>query len=92
MRPWTIDEQNSQVREQGLRLERIRASPRWAGEGFRNLHPIQPGLRRPGFVEVLSGVQPNEQIVTRGSEALEDGTPVEFADAPPPTPDVPTGG
>jgi L-ascorbate metabolism protein UlaG (beta-lactamase superfamily) len=27
------------------RLERIRASPRWAGETFRNLHPILPGLR-----------------------------------------------
>lgn len=32
-------------RAQGARLERMRASPRWAGEGFRNLHPIAPGLR-----------------------------------------------
>jgi L-ascorbate metabolism protein UlaG (beta-lactamase superfamily) len=31
----------------GLRLERMRASPRWVGEGFRNLHPILPGLRDP---------------------------------------------
>src|SRR5215467_9054753 len=31
----------------GLRLERMRASPRWSGEGFRNLHPITPGLRDP---------------------------------------------
>src|SRR5688572_25153501 len=31
----------------GARLERIRASPRWAGERFRNLHPIMPGLRDP---------------------------------------------
>ena len=30
---------------EGARLERMRASPRWAGEGFRNLHPIAPGLR-----------------------------------------------
>ena len=29
----------------GTRLERIQASPRWAGEQFRNLHPILPGLR-----------------------------------------------
>jgi len=29
----------------GARLERMRASPRWAGEGFRNVHPILPGLR-----------------------------------------------
>ena len=25
----------------------MKASPRWAGEGFRNLHPILPGLRDP---------------------------------------------
>jgi L-ascorbate metabolism protein UlaG (beta-lactamase superfamily) len=29
----------------GARLERMKASPRWAGEGFRNVHPILPGLR-----------------------------------------------
>jgi L-ascorbate metabolism protein UlaG (beta-lactamase superfamily) len=32
---------------QGARLERMRASPRWTGEGFRNRHPILPGLRDP---------------------------------------------
>ena len=31
----------------GARLERIRSSPRWDGERFRNLHPIMPGLRDP---------------------------------------------
>jgi L-ascorbate metabolism protein UlaG (beta-lactamase superfamily) len=31
----------------GARLERIRASPRFDGERFRNLHPIAPGLRDP---------------------------------------------
>jgi L-ascorbate metabolism protein UlaG (beta-lactamase superfamily) len=25
----------------------MKASPRWAGEGFRNVHPIMPGLRDP---------------------------------------------
>ena len=35
-------------RAEGARLERLRASPRWAGDGFRNLHPILPGLRDPG--------------------------------------------
>jgi L-ascorbate metabolism protein UlaG (beta-lactamase superfamily) len=34
-------------RSDGARLERIKASPRWAGEQFRNLHPIIPGLRDP---------------------------------------------
>jgi L-ascorbate metabolism protein UlaG (beta-lactamase superfamily) len=32
---------------QGARLERIKASPLWAGERFRNLHPIIAGLRDP---------------------------------------------
>jgi L-ascorbate metabolism protein UlaG (beta-lactamase superfamily) len=31
----------------GARLERMRASPRWAAEGFHNVHPILPGLRDP---------------------------------------------
>jgi len=29
----------------GLRLERMQGSKLWAGESFRNIHPIQPGLR-----------------------------------------------
>ena len=45
---------------QGLRLERMKTSPRWAGEGFRNLHPVLPGLRdpdapRPSLSEFLCG-------------------------------------
>ena len=35
------------ARASGERLERMRASPLWAGEGFRNKAPIQPGLRDP---------------------------------------------
>jgi len=31
----------------GARLERMRASPLWAGDGFLNTHPILPGLRDP---------------------------------------------
>src|SRR5271165_308888 len=33
---------------QGARLERIKASPLWTGDRFRNLHPVIPGLRDPG--------------------------------------------
>jgi L-ascorbate metabolism protein UlaG (beta-lactamase superfamily) len=44
----------------GLRLERIRASLLWAGEAFRNIHPVLPGLRdagvpRPTLSEFLCG-------------------------------------
>jgi L-ascorbate metabolism protein UlaG (beta-lactamase superfamily) len=31
----------------GLRLERMKASPLWGGEGFRNVHPVLPKLRNP---------------------------------------------
>ena len=31
----------------GLRLERMQASRLWAGDGFRNIHPILPRLRNP---------------------------------------------
>ena len=34
-------------RADGLRLERMKSSRLWAGEGFRNKHPIPPGLRDP---------------------------------------------
>jgi L-ascorbate metabolism protein UlaG (beta-lactamase superfamily) len=34
-------------RSAGARLERMKASPRWAGDGFRNVQPIMPGLRDP---------------------------------------------
>jgi L-ascorbate metabolism protein UlaG (beta-lactamase superfamily) len=45
---------------EGTRLERIQASPRWAGEGFLNQHPILPGLRdanapMPSLREFLCG-------------------------------------
>ena len=32
---------------EGKRLERIKASPRWTGESFQNIHPVMPGLRDP---------------------------------------------
>jgi L-ascorbate metabolism protein UlaG (beta-lactamase superfamily) len=35
-------------RAEGLRLERMKASARWLGEGFRNVFPVAPGLRDPG--------------------------------------------
>jgi L-ascorbate metabolism protein UlaG (beta-lactamase superfamily) len=34
-------------RPDGLRLERMMASPLWAGERFGNMHPVIPGLRDP---------------------------------------------
>jgi L-ascorbate metabolism protein UlaG (beta-lactamase superfamily) len=47
-------------RPDGLRLERMRASLLWSGQGFRNQHPIAPGLRdtsapRPTLSDFLRG-------------------------------------
>lgn len=47
-------------RSEGARLERMKASPAWAGHGFRNVHPILPGLRHsnvpmPKLSEFLCG-------------------------------------
>src|SRR5579872_7205443 len=35
------------ARAEGARLERMKASPLWMGDRFRNMHPILPGLRDP---------------------------------------------
>lgn len=45
-------------RAAGLRLERMRASALWDGGGFRNIHPVLPGLRdtsvpRPSLSDFL---------------------------------------
>ncbi len=47
-------------RADGLRLERMRSSRLWAGDGFRNMHPVLPGLRDvnarpPSVSEFLCG-------------------------------------
>lgn len=47
-------------RPDGLRLERMQSSPLWAGDGFRNVHPVLPGLRDataqpPSLSEFLCG-------------------------------------
>lgn len=38
--------------------------------------PLDLGQREPGWVEVLKGLQPGDVVVTKGAEALEDGTPL----------------
>jgi L-ascorbate metabolism protein UlaG (beta-lactamase superfamily) len=51
------------AKPRGLRLERMMASPRWSGEGFRNAQPILPSLRdatveRPTLGDFLRGGPP----------------------------------
>ena len=70
-------------RAEGLRLERIKASPRWAGDRFVNLHPIAPGLRdrnvpMPTLTEFLCG---GERRVPRGP--LPSMNPLDVWSRPP---------
>jgi L-ascorbate metabolism protein UlaG (beta-lactamase superfamily) len=65
-------------RPDGLRLERMKDSPRWGGEGFLNVHPIPPGLRdtsapRPTLSDFLCG---GERRVPRGPLPSEDPLPL----------------
>jgi L-ascorbate metabolism protein UlaG (beta-lactamase superfamily) len=56
------------ARASGLRLERMRSSRQWTEGGFRNVHPVLPGLRdpdarMPSIPEFLCG---GERRVPRG--------------------------
>lgn len=56
------------TRAAGARLERMKASPLWAGDRFQNLHPILPNLRdaavpMPSLKDFLCG---GERRVPRG--------------------------
>jgi RND family efflux transporter MFP subunit len=43
-----------------------------------HVRPIQLGLRTgTGIVEILSGLEPGQTVVTEGSDRLDDGIPVE---------------
>src|SRR6478609_909770 len=42
------------ARASGLRLERIKASPRFDGSTFRNTHPAAPGLKPGTVIPTLS--------------------------------------
>lgn len=48
--------------------------PEWVAQA----RILELGYREPGWVEVKNGLKPGEAIIRRGSEALEDGTPIQF--------------
>jgi L-ascorbate metabolism protein UlaG (beta-lactamase superfamily) len=57
------------TRAAGARLERMKASPLWAGDRFQNMHPVLPNLRdptvpMPSLKDFLCG---GERRVPRGS-------------------------
>jgi L-ascorbate metabolism protein UlaG (beta-lactamase superfamily) len=61
-------------RAQGERLERMQASPRWNGQGFRNVFPIAPGLRDK------SVAMPSVKDFLLGGERRTPGAPLPSID------------
>ncbi len=45
-------------------------------DGVANQREIQAGRRRPGIVEVLSGLQEGQQVITQGAIKIRPGSPV----------------
>src|SRR5690606_29809862 len=62
------------ARAAGERLERMKASPRWTGEGFRNVHPVIPGLRDP------HAPMPSLKDFIRGGERRAPAQPLPLVD------------
>lgn len=56
-------------------VERVgRDGKEWIAEA----RELELGYRSPGWVEVRKGIEPGQWLVRRGSEALENGTPIRF--------------
>ena len=52
--------------------------------GAAALRPVQPGLRQAGRVEVVSGVQPGDVVITAGTQKIGPGAPVQPVNLAPP--------
>lgn len=50
-------------------------------DGVARRHPVEIGLREPGYVEIRDGLKPGSEIVRGGQQAITDGTPVRPADS-----------
>jgi len=48
-------------------------------DGKAHRRPVQKGIVKDTFVEIIRGVNPGEQVVTAGLEFLRDGMPVRLA-------------
>ncbi len=46
------------------------------GQRVAERRPVQIGARRPGFVEIVSGLAAGEQVITHGNEKAKPGDPV----------------
>jgi membrane fusion protein, multidrug efflux system len=73
-----IPEEAVRASERGFVAFRPRAVPTKGDEPeyVAEAVPLELGQRRPGWVEVLRGLEAGDWIVKRGAEALEEGTPM----------------
>jgi len=49
-------------------------------DGKADLREIKTGQRRPGIVEVLSGLKPDDLVITAGQLKIGPGAPVQPID------------
>src|SRR5689334_18445933 len=61
-------------------------------DGKATLTKIELGVRRPGEVEVVSGLSPKDMVITDGQMKVKDGAPVTVMPAKPPAPATPAPG
>jgi len=73
-----IPEESVRASERGFVAFRPKAVPTKGDEPeyVAEAVPLELGQRKPGWVEVLKGLEPGDWVVKRGAEALEDGTPM----------------
>jgi len=62
-------------RAQGLQVAVVR-------DGRAQLIPVTAGRDHGTVVEIIAGLQPNDQVIVAPSDSLTGGTPVRIAAAP----------
>jgi RND family efflux transporter MFP subunit len=65
-------------RAQGLQVAVVR-------EGLAKLVPVTIGRDHGTFVEIVSGLEPSDQVIVAPSDSVSSGTPVRIAGTPRPT-------
>jgi RND family efflux transporter MFP subunit len=73
-----IPEESVRASEEGqiAFVPEMRINPKGEQEWRARQVRIEPGFRSPGWVEVLDGLEPGTWVVSKGTEALEPGTPL----------------
>jgi membrane fusion protein (multidrug efflux system) len=60
-------------------------------DGAAVVQDVKIGVRQPGKVEIVEGLNPGDEIVVGGTQKLVDGSKVVASPAPPPAAPPPTG-